>query len=507
MNQTTAGCSASNPQKTIHYLEAPCGTGKTQSLIKKLNNSNDKFVVAVSGNSNGYSLEGKVNGSCFINSGKGSVAVQVKDAIERDERVIIVNHQGLPELGRIRHLLGGYSLVVDEITNNLVKFPSQDLSPADLKALESYVCIGDKVSVGGLTNAKRVVKSNSSKTKLSKDLSSIISGVRNGYPCILSETSNGNMRLNSVQVDHEYLDILSAFESITVLSASVIGQLNHVVLWLLGYLFIPSSWGPSKSHRKFKGECHVIRGDGRNISRNYLNDDEGSNRYINLFATKFQIVELSVDLLKSKNVGPDSVVFFANNCDIKDFKDRLRMLDFPAEVVSTEQKGTNRLIEKSSAVCLFSLNPTPVDLWLIKQLEVCLGADECKLVTGWSASMYLEAVYQNCLRTSYRNLSTDSVNVFIVPDMRAFHYMRNKIPNLPLTDYLTRCSGNVKAKDKRKGNSGRKRSYTSEQELLVIELSESNQKLSQSKIVELAGVKDRFVVSNILKNAKLKTAS
>ena len=91
----------------INYVEAPCGTGKTNTLIDKLNGTYDKFLVAVSTNRNGKELALKIDSGVFINATTGTESVykQVEKAIA-DHNCIIITHSGLKTLLPIAYRLG-----------------------------------------------------------------------------------------------------------------------------------------------------------------------------------------------------------------------------------------------------------------------------------------------------------------------------------------------------------------------------------------------------------------
>lgn len=449
--------------RKIHYIEAPCGTGKTKGLTKKVNASSGQFLIAVSTLKNGESLKKAITDSVFINRNTSPEKVykQVSSAAN-SQRVIIVTHSGLATLAPILYMLGDYHLIVDELTDNLLKTEHLKVSSLDNHHLQPYLIrekIGSKRGIGVVRKLTLKKPFTQKVSTLSSGLNNILLLAQDGYPVIgVSEVENEKeiKDIWSIRVNDDYLKILDAFKTVTVLSATIKGTLNQLILDAFDYQFEAANWTLNTSHKPFNGEIYVFQ-NKNNISTKLLNKETDNHSTVrNDIKNK----------INQTLQGEHTAVWFTNKKAIDEVDDYLNEFvcegdDF-SSVVSLEQKGSNEYLDIDNAVCLFSINPTPVQIYLLGLLEQYLKLAEGVLLNGWSVSKYLEAVYQNCLRTSYRELSTDTHNKFFVPDMRAYDYLKMKISSIPNPIIL--FPDGFEIEDKRKGNSGRKKSYTEQDE-------------------------------------------
>jgi AraC-like DNA-binding protein len=484
--------------RKIHYIEAPCGTGKTQNLIKKVNASSDQFLIAVSTIKNGESLTKGIADSVFISRGTSSAKVfqQVEHAASC-QRVIIITHSGLATLTPILYRLEDYHLIVDELTDNLLKTEHLKISKDDGQHLQPYLTRNKGSSKGGVGFVRKLMLSSPFTKRvstLSVELNNILLLAQDGYPVIGVSDLNNQKSVKdiwSIRVNNDYLKILDAFKSVTALSATINGTLNQILLEAMGYEFEVSNWSLNASHKPFIGEVYVFQGKNK-ISSKLLNRETIKQSSVR------SVIRDKVD----QELGCEhTAVWFANKKAIDEVDDCLNEFvcegdDF-SSVVSLEQKGSNEYLDVDNAVCLFSVNPTPVLTYLLGLLERHLKLSEGVLVQAWSVSKYLEQVYQNCLRTSYRVLSKDTHNKFFIPDMRAYDYLDSKIPSLPNPIIL--FPDGFETEDKRKGNSGRLKSYTDADENRFEELKAKD--YSYQKIADDTGV-SKSAVQRYFKSMK-----
>ncbi|ATI18306.1 hypothetical protein [Aeromonas phage AS-sw] len=108
--------------------------------------------------------------------------------------------------------------------------------------------------------------------------------------------------------------------------------------------------------------------------------------------------------------------------------------------------GMNNYMNFSTAVALFSYNPSPWQLELLKSLSYNQGLDVDHLTNAFLVSKYLEPAFQLCLRTDIRNNKSMSPVRLIVPDMRVAEYLKNKY----LPDANIDCSLMIFAEKERK---------------------------------------------------------
>lgn len=87
--------------------------------------------------------------------------------------------------------------------------------------------------------------------------------------------------------------------------------------------------------------------------------------------------------------------------------------------------GLNMYSDSTNVVALFSYNPQPWQLPILKELAQIQGVDENSLVDAFLVSKYLEPVFQLCTRGDIRNFSSKKKVYLVVPDMRAAEYLKN----------------------------------------------------------------------------------
>lgn len=94
--------------------------------------------------------------------------------------------------------------------------------------------------------------------------------------------------------------------------------------------------------------------------------------------------------------------------------------------VAYNPHGLNNYMSHTTAVSLFSYNPTPWQLELLSTLSKARNLDSDKLTQSYLVSKYLEPTFQLCLRTDIRNQHSNWNVRLIVPDMRAAEYLKSR---------------------------------------------------------------------------------
>ena len=455
------------PNKTIQFVEAICGAGKTQGLIKLVNNSPDMYMIAVSSKHNGKKLAERIKGAEFIYSGKDDKSGYVDTLVENARltvRVIIVMHQGLAVLYRVAYKLQDRHLIIDELTGNVYESGSIKLSDKHSGLVDQYFEYGDEFTLGSAGKCVSLEYKYKGEVSCSEGLSgkfnrAVIAASR-GFPVVGKVGNNGIVSaVHYSAVDEDYLSRLEAFKSVTLLSATVLKTLNHCILTSLDYKFTPASWSINKEHKPFEGKVYII--EERKISRTRLNK---STIY-------HQSIEEVVRREAANLLNHDNSVWFANSDWVKDALEQLNIFDANYTVLTPEQKGSNEYLRLDNAACLFSINASPIHKYMIHKLGEKLGLAKGELLRSWSVSNYLEPVYQNCLRTSFRVQDITSTNIFVIPDMRAYEYLKGKIPDLPKPIVLF-PEGFDEEPDKRTDNQGRPSSCEgAEKEIMTLWLS------------------------------------
>ena len=94
--------------------------------------------------------------------------------------------------------------------------------------------------------------------------------------------------------------------------------------------------------------------------------------------------------------------------------------------VAYNPHGLNSYMSHTVAVALFSYNPMPWQIEILKGLSDCFKMDKDKLIDAFLVSKYLEPCFQLCLRTDIRNKDSLHKVTLIVPDMRAAEYLKTR---------------------------------------------------------------------------------
>ncbi|ADM80003.1 hypothetical protein phiAS5_ORF0160 [Aeromonas phage phiAS5] len=94
--------------------------------------------------------------------------------------------------------------------------------------------------------------------------------------------------------------------------------------------------------------------------------------------------------------------------------------------VAYNPHGLNNYMSHTTAVALFSYNPMPWQIELLKCLSECHKMDANKLIDAFLVSKYLEPVFQLCLRTDIRNQHSTWKVSLLVPDLRAAEYLKSR---------------------------------------------------------------------------------
>lgn len=96
--------------------------------------------------------------------------------------------------------------------------------------------------------------------------------------------------------------------------------------------------------------------------------------------------------------------------------------------------GLNNYSNFNNVVVLFSYNPAPWQVPILKELAGAAGLDENALVDAYIVSKYLEPAFQLCARCDIRNeRSTKPINLY-VPDMKLARYMKRYFPDATICD-------------------------------------------------------------------------
>lgn len=87
--------------------------------------------------------------------------------------------------------------------------------------------------------------------------------------------------------------------------------------------------------------------------------------------------------------------------------------------------GLNMYSNYQNVVVMFSFNPLPWQVPILKELSKIVELDDNDLLDSYVVSKYLEPAFQLCARSNIRRLDSDKEINLYVPDMRLAIYMKN----------------------------------------------------------------------------------
>lgn len=94
--------------------------------------------------------------------------------------------------------------------------------------------------------------------------------------------------------------------------------------------------------------------------------------------------------------------------------------------VSYNPHGLNMYSDHTNVVVMFSYNPLPWQIPLLKELAKSVGLTEDELVDAYIVSKYLEPAFQLCARCDIRNPSSNKPINLYVPDIKLAEYMKER---------------------------------------------------------------------------------
>lgn len=96
--------------------------------------------------------------------------------------------------------------------------------------------------------------------------------------------------------------------------------------------------------------------------------------------------------------------------------------------------GLNNYSNYTNVVVMFSYNPAPWQIPILKELALSKNLPEDELVNAYIVSKYLEPAFQLCARCDIRNKdSLKPINLY-VPDMKLATYIKQYLPDAQICD-------------------------------------------------------------------------
>lgn len=113
--------------------------------------------------------------------------------------------------------------------------------------------------------------------------------------------------------------------------------------------------------------------------------------------------------------------------------------------------GLNAYSSYKNVAVMFSFNPLPWQIPLLRELSTSAGLEENALVDAYIVSKYLEPAFQLCARSNIRNSKSNAVVNLYVPDMKLALYMKEHyFPNAEINDtYIIKTPDKKQTRDRK----------------------------------------------------------
>lgn len=418
----------------IKILEAVPAAGKTVAIIKDaIKTGNLTIIASISRqlNRQSYDTYRKFGGkhATIVDSDNRSEYLSVTKTIEQcvlnGSRVIFITHSALLQFENY-DLFKGYQLFIDEVPDmislEMMKFTSNIYkvlnycNPVDGDVNVTYTLTLNEDHREELTNI--AMDGFFKNDEIAEKLLPIYRSLLHGFPIKYKRNEDG---VNCIHFIEDYTNQnWEVFTSITVACANFAQTFTGYILkyW--------NKWEFEESPLTKNLLFHTYKNTDRiNI---HVMSDQNWSRYV---ADK-QIKGNTVFSKVLKNV---ETLFPSNDYiyTINSYRSRMAGMQ-----IQYNPHGLNMYSDERNIVALFSYNPQPWQIPILKELAVMQGLNENELVDAFIVSKYLEPIFQLCTRGDMRNFySTDEIHL-VVPDQRAADYLKcNYMPNARIRDELT----------------------------------------------------------------------
>ena len=438
---------------TIKVLSAVPASGKTKAILKGLNGR--KAIIAslsrqLSTQSyNFYRYECIGHNSVLIDTentrGNGTVQNSIKHAIDSvGYDVIFITHAALFDLvfSEIENI-EEYDLYIDEtpdlIDFNRYAFTStlNDLlleycEPVDptKRGLQRLIPIDSKIdeminnAIDGYTGNDDVYKV----------IFPLYQALIKEIPVLIQFTENSTY---CYYVNDKTYTEWERFKSITVAASNFRDSFTGKVLkYINGWDFEESDLVDNLDFKEYKNTDRItinVMADvpwSRYTSERLINGPRGMDTVYNRIKSRLY-----------SSIKEDEFIYTSNSYRAR--------LDKGLEVPYNPH-GLNYYTDYKKAVVLFSYNPLPWQVPLLKSISKSSGLPENELLDSYIVSKYLEPAFQLCARTNIRdNDSLEPIDLY-VPDFRLANYIKSKyFKNAKIsTDLMLEISDKVESNRK-----------------------------------------------------------
>lgn len=400
----------------IEILQAVPAAGKTKAVLTHIKKSkNKKFIVAsISCQLNKQSFDyynsidgtnGIIIDTDHINR-RDSVASVIKSNI--GDNVLFITHAALLDYPNFDDFLD-YELFIDEVpdfvqlhqmkfTDNL-EFISKycDITNGKMTMIEDHRDKINKIAVDGLYG----------NDVISESIFSLARTLLQGIPVVIKD--------NIVYfIDDKTIQQWDAFKTITISCANFYETFTGVILKdVYKWEFVDSKLSKYLDFKCYPNtsRIEIIPMYDGNWSRyaadKIIDESTGETVYNKIKDTILEIIG-------------NTPFIYTNNSYRSGFNTN------KGQYVAYNPHGLNTYMNTTNAVALFSYNPLPWQIEILKGLSNCFDMDKDKLINSFLVSKYLEPCFQLCLRTDIRNKDSDHKVTLVVPDMRCAEYLKTR---------------------------------------------------------------------------------
>lgn len=414
--------------QTINVLSAVPAAGKTKAILSNIGGK--KSIIAsltrqLSTQSyNYYRRECNGFGGVLIDTentkAHGTVQNAIKNALDSSADVVFITHAALFDL-KFDEMdsLEDYDLYIDE-TPELVDFHRYSFTSTVSELILRY-CEPVDTSKRGLQ--KLILKEDSTESIINNaldgysgndDVHKLIFPL---YQALLSEIPV-MIQFTDESVYCYYINDKTdegwqRFKSITVAASNFVESFTGQILKNInGWNFEPSPLVEELDFKNYKNtkriNIHVLVDVpwSKHISERLMGTGREQDTVYNKVKSRI--------FSKVKN---EDFIYTSNS-----YRARLeRGFDVPYN-----PHGLNYYTNYTNAAVLFSYNPLPWQIPLLKELSSISGMDENLLLESYIISKYLEPAFQLCARTNIRDQNSTKVVDLYVPDERLAKYIKSK---------------------------------------------------------------------------------
>ncbi|AUM58572.1 hypothetical protein KNT81_gp199 [Proteus phage phiP4-3] len=411
----------------IEVLKAIPAAGKTKAIVENIVNKKEKSIIAsisrlLSKQSFDYfcSLGGQ---GVLIDSDNKLGSKSVNKAIEETQAdVLFITHSALLSITDFSKFKG-FSLYIDEVPE-LVSFNKFTFSHnleeilkychpisdglSDLILDEKYKEEIEELALQGINQLDDICVS----------LLPLYKALLQGIPTKISKTESGATCYFINDVSSKDWEV---FDKVTISAANIEDTFTGKILkYFNKWDFVKS---PLEDKLVFKEYSNTSRIQINVMFENSWSKHNADKEIDGL--TNYSRIKNILDGL----IGDEPFIYTRNSYRAR-FNKGLE--------VPYNPHGLNSYTDYRNVVVMFSFNPLPWQIPILKELAISAGLEEDELVNAYIVSKYLEPAFQLCARTNIRvNKSNKKVNLF-VPDMRLAKYIKDKyFKNATIcTDYM-----------------------------------------------------------------------